>query len=75
MIMKQLFGTDGIRGVAGQFPLDAPTIYAIARSLVRELSGDQGKQPRLVTGRDTRISGPEIEAAFHAGAVAVCRDG
>jgi phosphoglucosamine mutase len=66
--MKRLFGTDGVRGVAGEFPLDDRTIGIIGASLARQLRERTGKSPRIVTGRDTRESGEQIEAAFHAGA-------
>ena len=66
--MKRLFGTDGVRGVAGEFPLDDRTIGTIGASLTRQLKERTGKTPRIVTGRDTRESGEQIEAAFHAGA-------
>ena len=36
--MKKLFGTDGIRAVAGQYPLDQPTVYAIGLALAHSLS-------------------------------------
>ncbi len=73
--MKQLFGTDGIRGLAGEFPLDEKTVSTIGASLARLMNKRLGRQPRFVSGRDTRESGPSIEAAFHAGAIsngAVC---
>ncbi len=73
--MKKLFGTDGIRGLAGMFPLDAATVRVIGRSLADQYGETLGRQPRFVTGRDTRESGSWIEAAFHAGATsggAVC---
>ena len=66
--MKKLFGTDGIRGLAGSFPLDADTIRTIGASLARQYREKLGRQPRFVTGRDTRESGSWIENAFHAGA-------
>lgn len=66
--MKKLFGTDGIRGAAGTFPLDARTIEIIGRSLARQFREKLGRAPRFVTGRDTRESGAWIESAFHAGA-------
>lgn len=66
--MKALFGTDGIRGHAGEFPLDDGSVFALARSLARQLGDRLGRTARIVTGRDTRESGPRIEAAFHAGA-------
>lgn len=68
--MKRLFGTDGIRGQAGRFPLDAATIRVAGRSLARRLAErvEDGRVPRIVVGRDTRESGQWIEAAFVAGA-------
>ncbi|HEX7177740.1 MAG TPA: phosphoglucosamine mutase [Pyrinomonadaceae bacterium] len=67
--MKKLFGTDGMRGEAGKFPLDAETMTAAGRSLARRLaSASPGRAPRIVTGRDTRESGAWIEDAFARGA-------
>jgi len=54
---KQLFGTDGIRGVAGEYPLDARTVHAFGMALAnmaRHLNTD----PEIVIGMDTRESGP-----------------
>jgi phosphoglucosamine mutase len=66
--MKKLFGTDGIRGKAGEFPLDSATVKVIGRSLARRLAERKGGTPTLITGRDTRESGAWIEAALTAGA-------
>ena len=66
--MKKLFGTDGIRGAAGEFPLDEKTIEIIGNSLARQFTEKLGRSPRFITGRDTRESGEWIEKAFHAGA-------
>jgi len=66
--MKQLFGTDGIRGLAGEFPLDKETVRIIGASLARQFREKLGRDPRFVSGRDTRESGDWIEAAFHEGA-------
>jgi phosphoglucosamine mutase len=66
--MAKLFGTDGIRGEAGRFPLDAPTVRVIGRSLANHLTERLGRAPFFVIGRDTRESGAWIEAAFVAGA-------
>jgi phosphoglucosamine mutase len=66
--MKKLFGTDGMRGEAGRFPLDAATVRVAGRSLARHLAERLGRAPRIVSGRDTRESGAWIEAAFLAGA-------
>jgi phosphoglucosamine mutase len=66
--MMKLFGTDGIRGIAGEFPLDQHTIELIGRSLVLNLRAPLGRSPSIVAGRDTRESGQMIEAALTAGA-------
>jgi phosphoglucosamine mutase len=68
--MDKLFGTDGMRGEAGRFPLDAETIRAAGRSLARRLTAraDGGRPPLVVTGRDTRESGAWIERALTDGA-------
>jgi phosphoglucosamine mutase len=68
--MKRLFGTDGIRGEAGRFPLDEATVRVIGRSLALELAARiEGRAPRIVTGRDTRESGAWMERALIAGAL------
>lgn len=65
---SRLFGTDGIRGEAGKFPLDSRTVRVIGRSLARHLAERTGRNPRIVTGRDTRESGSWIERDLIAGA-------
>ena len=65
--MKALFGTDGIRGEAGQFPLDPATVTAIGFSLASHLAAS-GVAPKIITGRDTRESGTSIEEALIDGA-------
>ena len=64
--MKRLFGTDGIRAVAGRYPLDEPTIISLAKALV-ELLQEKGLAPRVLIGRDTRESGPWIEKLLFQG--------
>jgi phosphoglucosamine mutase len=68
--MKKLFGTDGMRGEAGRFPLDAQTVRTTGRSLARHLAERAGRvrPPLIVVGRDTRESGEWIERAFTEGA-------
>lgn len=66
--MKKLFGTDGIRGEAGKYPLDTPTITAIGVSLTKHLKDENGGQPNFIIGRDTRESGEWIEQALKKGA-------
>jgi len=70
--MRKLFGTDGIRAVAGQPPLDARTIYAIGLALAHSLAPaatqkQHGAAPRVVLGMDTRESSTWIAAAITAG--------
>ena len=62
---KRLFGTDGIRAVAGEEPLDPSTVRRFGAALARRLGG-----PRIVLGRDTRESGPWLRDAVTAGCVA-----
>jgi len=67
--MNRLFGTDGIRGTAGEPPLDDNTVARIGFSLANQLrSSDPATSPLIVIGRDTRQSGAAIEAALAAGA-------
>ncbi len=61
--MKKLFGTDGIRAVAGQPPLDATTIHAIGLALAQTL----GRDARLLLGMDTRESSQEIATTLTTG--------
>ncbi|HYA95962.1 MAG TPA: phosphoglucosamine mutase, partial [Terriglobales bacterium] len=66
---RKLFGTDGIRGVAGAFPLDPETTFAIGRALARHLARDAGR-PRVVIGQDTRESSMGIADSVSAGLMA-----
>jgi phosphoglucosamine mutase len=63
---RKLFGTDGIRAVAGETPLDANTIYACGLALGHSLRRLADK-PKVILGRDTRESGPWIAATLAAG--------
>ena len=63
---KRLFGTDGIRGTAGQFPLDPATIYAFGQAL-GSVARHLGPDPRIVIGMDTRQSSPWIAAQVAGG--------
>jgi phosphoglucosamine mutase len=64
--MRKLFGTDGIRGVAGQFPLDRKTIYGTGLALAHSLRKG-AENPHVLLGMDTRESGPWIAAALTHG--------
>jgi phosphoglucosamine mutase len=63
----RLFGTDGVRGTAGTYPLDRATVRRLGAALVRALP-DRGRAARLLVGRDTRESGEWIESEFAQGA-------
>ena len=52
---RQLFGTDGIRGVAGNFPLTRESVFLIGRALGHDLCRANAK-PRVIIGQDTRES-------------------
>ncbi|MGD0955816.1 MAG: phosphoglucosamine mutase [Candidatus Acidiferrales bacterium] len=60
---KHLFGTDGIRGIPGEYPLDDATLKRVGLALGEYLASQrraQGARPRVLIGRDTRESGPHI---------------
>ncbi|HEX4757446.1 MAG TPA: phosphoglucosamine mutase [Terracidiphilus sp.] len=63
---RKLFGTDGIRAIAGEAPLDPITIYATGLALGHSLKNLAAK-PRVILGRDTRESSPWIAATLAAG--------
>ncbi len=61
----KLFGTDGLRGKAGEFPLDPASVRLLGREFGKRLSG--GRPARVVVGGDTRESTPRIVADLAAG--------
>ena len=63
---RKLFGTDGIRAVAGESPLDPATIYSVGLALAHTLRKTVA-QPKVILGRDTRESGPWIAATLADG--------
>jgi len=67
-VSKQLFGTDGIRGVAGEYPLDPATVYAFGVALGHD-AVSASASPEVLIGADTRESGPWI-AGLVAGGLA-----
>jgi len=66
---RQLFGTDGIRGVAGEFPLTRDSVYWIGRALGHDLVRVNAKA-RVVIGQDTRLSSRWIADRFLQGLAA-----
>ena len=63
--MRELFGTDGIRGKARQYPLDEATMFALGEALAHRVG-----KAKVLLGMDTRESGPEIARALSAGLAA-----
>ena len=64
--MGRLFGTDGVRGKAGQYPLDVPTVRRLGAALALALR-HADERVRLISGRDTRESGSWIEHELAVG--------
>src|SRR5208283_4951784 len=67
---RQLFGTDGIRGVAGEFPLTKQSTYLIGRALGHDLMRT-APRPQAVIGQDTRQSSGWIADRVAEGLAAV----
>src|SRR5271154_1724909 len=70
---KQLFGTDGIRGLPGEFPLDDSTLDRVGMALgdyIGSQGRTQGAQARVLIGRDTRESGPHLAERIARGLAA-----
>lgn len=70
---RRLFGTDGIRGLAGHAPLTAELVLALGRAVAHHFRSGIHR-PRVVVGRDTRLSGDMLESAFCAGVSAAGAD-
>jgi phosphoglucosamine mutase len=64
--MRKLFGTDGIRGTVGA-DLEPDLVREVGRAVATWAGGSRGGSPQIVVGRDTRVSGPELESAFVEG--------
>jgi phosphoglucosamine mutase len=71
--MGRLFGTDGVRGVANA-DLTPELAFAIGRAGAAVLARDAAPGTPIVVGRDTRLSGPMLEAAIVAGIASTGRD-
>jgi phosphoglucosamine mutase len=66
MIMNKLFGTDGIRGVANQYPMTPEMAVTIGKAVAAIFKGDD-RESKIVIGKDTRISGDMLEHALVSG--------
>jgi len=73
--MTKLFGTDGIRGTANQFPITAEMALRIGRSAAYFFSRKKnGESVKIIIGKDTRISGTMLEYALAAGVCSMGAD-
>lgn len=64
--MGTLFGTDGIRGVANRYPMDAQMAFSVGQAITYILKKEKHRT-RIIIGKDTRISGYMLESALLAG--------
>lgn len=67
--MEQLFGTDGIRGVANEYPITPEVALRLGRAIARVLIAQRRGRHKVVIGKDTRISGYMLETALTSGLV------
>ena len=64
--MGKLFGTDGIRGEANRYPMDAMTAFAVGQAVTHVLRKEH-HTTRVIIGKDTRLSGYMLESALESG--------
>jgi phosphoglucosamine mutase len=64
--MGKLFGTDGVRGEANRYPMNAEIAFSIGQGVVYILKKERAR-PRIVIGKDTRISGYMLESSLESG--------
>ncbi|MET3654402.1 phosphoglucosamine mutase [Dyella japonica] len=74
MTQRKYFGTDGIRGLVGQWPISADFMLRLGRALGVVLARNGRARPKVVIGKDTRVSGYMFESALEAGLVAAGAD-
>ena len=66
---KKLFGTDGIRGKANQYPMTPELALKLGKSMAKHFGN--GTSPKIVIGKDTRLSGYMLETALTSGLVSM----
>ena len=67
---RTYFGTDGIRGTVGQAPLTPDFVLRLANAVgrvLRQEAGTSATPPKVLIGKDTRISGYMLESALEFG--------
>ncbi len=69
--VRHLFGTDGIRGLANAEPMTPELALRLGRAITWVARGDRNFSPRIVIGKDTRLSGYMLETALAAGICAM----
>ena len=67
---KQFFGTDGIRGRVGEYPITADFVLKLGWASGQVLTRNSGAKKRVLIGKDTRVSGYMFESALEAGLIA-----
>jgi len=72
-VTRKLFGTDGIRGVANVEPMTSETVTRLGAAVAARFRR-KGRHPRIVIGKDTRLSGYMFETALAAGIVSMGGD-
>jgi len=70
MTQRKYFGTDGIRGLVGQWPISADFMLRLGRAVGAVLARQGQARPKVLIGKDTRVSGYMFESALEAGLVA-----
>ncbi|WP_250624417.1 phosphoglucosamine mutase [Pinirhizobacter soli] len=70
MSQRKYFGTDGIRGRVGDWPINAEFMLRLGRAVGTALASRRGARVSVVIGKDTRVSGYMFESALEAGLVA-----
>ncbi|WP_267225835.1 phosphoglucosamine mutase [Dyella silvae] len=74
MTQRKYFGTDGIRGLVGQWPISADFMLRLGRAVGVVLARYGHPRPKVLIGKDTRVSGYMFESALEAGLVAAGAD-
>jgi phosphoglucosamine mutase len=74
MSQRKYFGTDGIRGMVGEWPISADFMLRLGRAVGCVLGRDGKDRPKVLIGKDTRVSGYMFESALEAGLVAAGAD-
>ena len=68
--MRRLFGTDGIRGVANEYPMTSELAMKVGKAVALIFKGPN-EQSKIVIGKDTRLSGDMLEYAIASGVCAM----